>query len=217
MRDVDIRLQLRLELDRQHRNDPGTLIVPELGICEGAVRIDMAVVNGLLAGYEIKSASDTLERLPAQAEAYSRVFDQVTIVAAGDHFGALGGMVPDWWGITRALPTPTGVVLEPVRASGTNPDVDPFAVVQLLWRDEALDLLVRLGLARGLKGKPRRLLWSRLARALALDDLRRLVRDQLRTRDSWRPGPSPASGDATSPPCARWTDSRLEPCRPRIC
>jgi len=36
----------------------------------GASRIDRAVVNGSVHGYEIKSETDDLTRLPAQARAY---------------------------------------------------------------------------------------------------------------------------------------------------
>ena len=67
------------------QNDPQTLIVEELGIRQGAARVDVAVVNGSLHGYEIKSARDTLERLPKQSELYSSVFDTITLVTAENH------------------------------------------------------------------------------------------------------------------------------------
>ena len=48
------------------------MILDELGICRGRVRIDLTVVNGLLHGYEIKSERDTLARLETQADLYGR-------------------------------------------------------------------------------------------------------------------------------------------------
>ncbi len=85
MRDPDIRQKLRADIERQHRADPDTLIVDELGLCQGAVRVDLAVVNAALHGYEIKSERDTLVRLPGQQEGYSRALDFVTVVTAEGH------------------------------------------------------------------------------------------------------------------------------------
>ena len=54
MRDADIRKALRARLETLHRRVRGTRIFDELGICEGRVRADMAVVNDCLHGFEIK-------------------------------------------------------------------------------------------------------------------------------------------------------------------
>ena len=69
MRDIDVRTVLAAEVARRYKGDADTLIIHELGVCSGDARIDLAVVNGKLHGYEIKSDADTLKRLPAQAEA----------------------------------------------------------------------------------------------------------------------------------------------------
>ena len=81
MRELDIRRALRKHLGFVFEEDPTALILEELGICRGTVRVDMAVVTGMLKGFEIKSDQDTLKRLPAQASAYNKVFDTLTIVA----------------------------------------------------------------------------------------------------------------------------------------
>src|SRR5690242_7332263 len=72
MRDIDIREALRAEIARRHNGESNTLVVEELGLCQGIARVDLAVVNGSVNGYEIKSAHDTLSRLPAQSDVYSR-------------------------------------------------------------------------------------------------------------------------------------------------
>ena len=64
MRDSEIRNTLRATLLSEHAGDPTAVVIDELGICQGSARIDMAVVNGSLNGYEIKSDLDTLARLP---------------------------------------------------------------------------------------------------------------------------------------------------------
>ncbi len=61
-----------------HECDHDTKVVQEMGVWNGTVRIDIAVINGELGGFELKSDSDNLLRLPAQAELYSRVFDRMT-------------------------------------------------------------------------------------------------------------------------------------------
>src|SRR4051812_4946444 len=102
MRDRDIRGALWTLLHQEHKDDADTLVLDELGICEGAARADVAVVNGSLAAFEIKSDRDTLARLPAQAEAYQRVFDQVTIIVGGRYIERIVEAVPDSWGIVQA-------------------------------------------------------------------------------------------------------------------
>ena len=56
---------------RQHIAREDVLIIDELGLAHAQSRIDLAVFNGHLHGYEIKSAGDTLERLPRQLSFYT--------------------------------------------------------------------------------------------------------------------------------------------------
>jgi hypothetical protein len=178
---------------RCHGNDPNTLVVDELGLCLGAARVDVAVVNGSVHGYEIKSPCDTLARLPGQADVYGRVLDYVTIIVAENHAKAVDGAVPIWWGVWSAAECKAGVRLKQVRKGRRNPGIDPLAIAQLLWRDEALNALAQRGLADGMRSKPRAALWRRLADAVPLKELRDVVRQCLRTRPiDWRSGAPPA-------------------------
>lgn len=190
MRDIDIRRHLESALVEvcQSWNEE-TLLIHELGLCAGSARVDIALVNGALHGFEIKSEADTLERLPSQIEHYGRVFDFVTIVASGVHIAAVERIVPGWWGITAARPGPKlrSIELGVIREGTSNPSVDAGAVAQLLWREEALEILTELGCVRGLRGKPRRVVWDALAARLAIDDLKRAVREKLKQRGpDWR-------------------------------
>src|SRR4051812_15627734 len=85
MRDSDVRKALKERLHTQHVDDPHTVILEEMGVWSGSVRIDVAVINGELNGYELKSDRDTLERLPLQADIYSRVFDRLELVVGQRH------------------------------------------------------------------------------------------------------------------------------------
>jgi hypothetical protein len=100
MRDKDIRQPLIRELRRSHDTD--TLLVDEFGLCQGDVRVDVAVINSALNGFEIKSDSDTLDRLPAQQHVYSKVLDTVTIVAGEKHVDGILKIVPEWWSVRSA-------------------------------------------------------------------------------------------------------------------
>src|SRR5262249_9341390 len=64
MRDGEIRAALHARLIVEHQGEPDTRFLDELSLC-GLVRVDVAVINGTLAGYELKSDLDTLRRLPA--------------------------------------------------------------------------------------------------------------------------------------------------------
>lgn len=115
-----------------------------------------------LWGYEIKSARDTLRRLPRQVEAYSRVLDFAALVVAESHLEAARPLTPSWWEILGVGGRAGALTLTRVRRGRRNPTIDPSALVQLLWGDEALALLAERGLDRGVRSKPRRVLWERL-------------------------------------------------------
>lgn len=191
IRDIDIRRTLEAELVRVYGTDKETLLVHELGLCSGSSRVDIAIVNGALHGFEIKSEADTLERLPSQIGHYCRVFDFVTIVSSGIHMAAIERIVPAWWGIQAARPGVEfrSIALEEIRQPTPNPSVEARAVAQLLWREEALDILTELGCVRGLLSKPRRVVWDAVAARLTIEDLKRAVRTKLKQRGpDWRAG-----------------------------
>jgi len=75
-RDSDIRRVLLADLSQLYSDKDHDLIVEEFG-CNSA-RIDIAVINGALHAFEIKSDSDSLDRLPSQIEAYQGVFEYIT-------------------------------------------------------------------------------------------------------------------------------------------
>ena len=53
--DADVRPALRARVLKRHAKEPDTVLLDELGVCRGLVRVDLAVVNGLFHGFEIKS------------------------------------------------------------------------------------------------------------------------------------------------------------------
>lgn len=196
MRDIDVRKSLRKYLEILHGTECGTLIVEEFVLADTVARADVAVLNGRMAGYEIKSDRDTLERLEHQVPAYSALFDQVTIVVGCKHADTVESRIPAWWGIIVA--TGASAELTEVREPQPNPAPDGFAAAALLWREEALELLKAHGFAKGFLSKARRKLWRRLVETLKLEQLRDSVREQLKRRADWRVDSVRIGDDATS-------------------
>jgi hypothetical protein len=186
MRDSDIRAALKRDLFSRYRNDPNTAIIEELGIHHGTSRIDLAVVNGVLHGYELKSERDTLRRFSEQAIAYGAVFDLITLVVAERHLCKASEVVPDWWGITVARIKSGRLFFRDLKLPMRNPSTDPMSVAALLWRDEALAFLEELGAAEGVRSKSRRLLYFELVEHVNFDNLRERVRERLKGRKGWR-------------------------------
>lgn len=177
-KDRDVRSLLKRHLAEWHQSD--TVVLDELGLCQGDVRVDVAAVNGELSGFEIKSPADSLARWPKQQRLYSRVVDRAWLVAPEKTLEA--AQAPGWWGLIRIVETPHQLGLRVIREAMPNPKPDAYSIACLLWRDEAIDALAEFRLDRGVRTKGRRLIWQRLADQLPLDDLRRAVRAALKVR-----------------------------------
>lgn len=160
--------------------EPSARLIPELGVRQGAGRIDLAAVGRELAGWEIKGARDSLTRLPRQAEMFSKVFERLTLVAPERHLTAAERSVPDWWGLIVVADG----ALSTVRASRSNPTRDPMAIAELLWKDEAV-AIVEQRLGRRMRGT-RRMLWQHLVNSATSEELSTFVRTTLRQRPGWR-------------------------------
>nr|WP_278430338.1 sce7726 family protein [Brevibacillus laterosporus] len=185
LRDQDVRDALLEKLSVMHQNED-TRIINELAVCGGLSRVDVAVVNGILHGYEIKSESDTLYRLPNQMSDYNKVFERVTIVAANDYITKIKSIVPEWWGIITVLNNKGNVSLKYIKKGRKNPSLDSLSLVQLLWRDEALEILKEKGLQKGYLSKPKRQIYERIVDSIPLEELKQIVNYTLKIRKGWR-------------------------------
>lgn len=181
MRDSDVRKAVLERLVSEHASDD-SLIVQEMGVWSGSVRIDVAVINGELTGYELKSERDTLARLPLQADIYSRVFDRLTLVVAERHEKKAAALIPPWWGVTIASTHASNVLLSVARTPHRNPSQDAYLIAQLLWKEEALAILGTFDLAKGWRAKRIRIIHERLAAELPLVRLTYEVRQKLKSR-----------------------------------
>ncbi len=182
--DKCIRLVLKQRLLAEFQSDPKSIVVEELGVMSGDARIDLAVVSGMLHGYEIKSDRDSLIRLPNQIAAYNSVFSQVTIVTGKHHLANVISIVPEWWGIVvaRSSGGDSTVTLLEIRECLQNPAQDSMAIARLLHRDEAIDILKAMNKSKGFVSKSRDVVYGHLASVVDQQTLHEKVRTALLTR-----------------------------------
>ena len=180
--DPHIRSALRSKLLRDHSNNRDTALMEELGLCRGRVRVDLAVVDAQMHGYEIKSDRDNLSRLDNQAEVYAKVFDRITLVVGDKHVERASDAVPAWWGILHVTRSTRGLTFRTARRAEKNPQRDPRSLVELLWRDDAIRLLEKGAVVRGVRSKPRRVVWDRVCDHFSIDEIAAAVRVKLKAR-----------------------------------
>lgn len=155
--------------------------VDELWVPRSNERADLALIGRTMDGFEIKSEQDSLRRLPRQIGAYGRLFDHCTAVVAEKHAAAALGHLPEWWGLVTVRVN-GAVCFTQNRPSRPNPRVDTEALVRLLWREEAMGAVLRLG-GEPEPTAPRSSLWDSLLRIASDAQLKGIVRDALVRRD----------------------------------
>lgn len=161
------------------------LIIEEMGIDHGRSRIDVAAMGSFVYGVEIKAASDSLARLPQQVVHYDKLVDFAHLVLTAKHVDAALVATPPHWGLILAESAENHISFRVIRAAIRNFAREPETLARLLWRDEALAVLVSLGLDRGFRTKPARVLHRHLATVMDLDALSSVVLNQIRRRSSW--------------------------------
>jgi len=188
--DLIIRSALKEVLKKRYAKDRKVRIIEELGIQHGAARVDIAVVDGILHGYEIKSDRDTLERLPEQMNEFNDVFDKLTLVVGKRHLYNAINIIPEWWGIMVAkIDSNHEIFFQTIRKAENNQNQVGVSIARLLWRKEALQILEEQNKAKGVRSKPRELIYQRLANTLDIDALKEKVKNVLLvSRGDWRSG-----------------------------
>ena len=186
-REIDIRNYLHSKVLKEHEDMNDAKIIDELKLCQGEAIIDIAVFNGSINGYEIKSDSDTLERLPKQMEIYNKVFNKMTIVTGEKYIDNIFNIVPEWWGIIKVINGTSKIDnFAVVRENKENKYIDSTALIQLLWKDEILELLDLFNIKSGVKSKSKKALWKITSDNIELKHIENFVRNKIKTRVNWR-------------------------------
>lgn len=148
------------------------IVTAELTLGSSGVRADLVVFADISIGFEIKTARDTLRRLPTQMEAYARYFDHAVAIVAPCH---VSNIAPE---------TLSGGGLWTYDADGTlNPLVQ--GTVNAVAAEALFDLLTQAERRKGdfraamaaRYGETSADFWSKVARrTIRSDDLPRLSR-----------------------------------------
>lgn len=185
--DTDIRRALHAKRLRHVKTRADTLVIDELGLAHARSRIDVAVINGCIHGYEIKSAKDTLDRLSTQISIYRQTLQKLTLVAAPKHIAAIMTDAPEWCGVIVAEQgSRGGISFHVLRNAIPNPEIDPVMMAHLLWRDEVVDILSQAGYAPKDLRRSRKQLYEMLCEAMTLSEITAFIRNFMVRRKSWR-------------------------------
>ncbi|QRM45775.1 sce7726 family protein [Rhizobium sp. BG4] len=180
--DATIRQAIRLRLSRAHAGQDA-VIVDELKVSLGSGRLDVAVINGRIEGYEIKSDRDSLDRLEKQSMMFGAVADRMTLVVGSRHLNKALEIVPDWWSVLHSTAKSDGKVqFKTVRRGRLNRDQHKLALVETLERDEVIALLSTADLDRGFRTANYRTLADRAASSMSRDDISAFVKKILKVR-----------------------------------
>lgn len=185
MRDFDIRSHLKDSILKKYYSDSHSRVVEEFTLPIAKARIDMAVINGHLHGFEIKSASDTLQRLPSQLIAYAKVFDYLTVVTEDKYKDKVLNILPDWVGVSICYERDGVPAIKKIKKGLLNNNKETFYLAKLLWREELIQILNEHKIS--FRSKDRN--WI-LAEQVSLNfnskKLSILVREKLKCRTNWK-------------------------------
>jgi hypothetical protein len=166
-----------------------TLVVDELGLRNGESRADIAVLNGKLIGYEIKTDKDKLHRLPDQIQAYNEVFDSSFIVTSTKHLAKAKAIIPTWWGIYLIEDYPSEISFKLVRKAKANKERTSMGIVKLLWKTEVWQIIDNVSELVPKRNSNKLQLYEELVSAFTTEQLCQLTLFYLKNRQGWRKGP----------------------------
>lgn len=205
--DGEIRSAFHKKKLNQYHKCENTLVIDELGLSHGKNRIDIAVLNGFVHGYEIKSSKDSLARLPLQFCEYRKSLEKVSIIAAPNHINALIKSIPLWCGLILAEKGPrNGITFTTLRTSKPNPDIEAFSFAHLLWRNEAIQLLSDLGVENKFLKGTRENLYQQISKIISTRKLSKKIQDCLMSRENWRAEQQLSLDDDSHPPVSKYQD-----------
>lgn len=157
LNDPTIREALLRKFERQKSRPRAVL--QELHVHNGKAIADVVTLHLEAHCYEIKGATDRIERITAQSVYYNAVFRRITLVTTECNLRQARRLAPRFWGIMVAIAENEAVRFRHVRAARLNPDFEKQSAALTLWKSEMLELVSEPGAKR----KPRRLLAQLIA------------------------------------------------------
>ena len=158
MNDSRIREALLRKLARQ-RTRPRA-VLEELHVHNGNAIADVVALHSEAHCYEIKGATDRIERITVQGAYYNSAFRKITLVTTDCKLRRAFELAPPFWGVLVAIEDRETVRFRHARAAQINPHFERRSAAMTLWKSEMLALLSEAGAER----KPRRLLADLIAK-----------------------------------------------------
>ena len=187
MTDSQIRFAFHSSILREAHLCNETLVVDELGLKNGEIRADIAVINGKLLGYEIKSEKDSLNRLPSQVEAYNEIFDKAFIIVSKNHLEKAIQTIPEWWGIYEInINQEDKYSFTCIRRAKINKWRNSYSIAQLLWKVEALEV-ANILLRHNINPKTsKHEIYDIISGTCSSKKISKIAIQYLKLRDNWR-------------------------------
>ncbi|WP_143541057.1 sce7726 family protein [Rhizobium anhuiense] len=142
--DAFIRAPLLQWLRALHPDSLDARLLEEFKMPRPSARIDVALVNGEMTGFEIKSDRDTLTRLSLQIPAFSKFFDRVSLVTTTKHVAEARVKIPRWWGIIIFREDGS---FDVTRASKRNAKIDAASLLFALSKAELVSVARAAGVS----------------------------------------------------------------------
>lgn len=194
LRDGDIRRALEASLVREHSAAGDTTILHEMKVYRPTARVDVAVVNGEIAAFEIKSDVDSFSRLKDQIAGYGAVFDRVSIVTTSRQVKLARQKIPRWWGIAVS----DGLDISVKRTAKPNPHRRLTSLLFSLTRSELISILRANEAADGHSSSNIATLIQSAVQRIPEDDIRASCRSVLKRRRGRYISPSSSPLDPPS-------------------
>lgn len=136
------------------------ILMSEMVIANWSRRADLAIANGRLCAFEIKSDGDSLKRLPGQVDSFSAHFDKVTVVAVSKFVPSILKDYPTHVGVLEIYTSGGSIKFRQARAGRLVENRDFFRLSTFLTKSEIVKLLRRNGYKLSLEASRRQLIES---------------------------------------------------------
>ena len=146
--------------------------------CIASAVCDVMTASDMITGFEIKSDSDSYQRLKRQVEIYDLFFDRNYIVVGKKHIASAESKVPDHWGVIYIDENGARVS----REASVNKNVSRRRQLSLLWRSELKNLLVLNKLPLYAK-KSKWFIAGKIVEAVGPETLGKQIANELLRRD----------------------------------
>lgn len=155
-------------------------IINEMVVANWSRRADLAVANGCLQAFEIKSDFDSLKRLDGQLEIFTSRFEKVTVVCAPKFTYEVKKKVTPEVGVIEYLHDSKGIRFKIVQRGRTSPIANKKIYINFLLKKELQSLLVENNI-KFLSENGRSVL-ERIAENISLSKIRFFVLNAIKKR-----------------------------------